>query len=77
MRNKLKIAVRSGDEKEIRELKEHISNLSARISILRRDVIVCERIDNQKPVIDERIDECKKLNIRKERNHDEQFRRSR
>lgn len=77
LRNKLKIAVRSGDEKEIRELKEHISNLSARISILRRDVIVCERIDNQKPVIDERIDECKKLNIRKERNHDEQFRRSR
>lgn len=77
LRNKLKVADRKGDEEELRRLKEHISNLSARISVLRRDVLVCERIESQKPVIDERIDECKKMNIRKEINHNEQFRRSR
>ena len=77
LRNKLKVADRKGDEEEVRRLKEHISNLSARISVLRRDVLVCERIESQKPVIDERIDECKKMNIRKEINHNEQFRRSR
>ena len=77
LRNELKVAVRNGDEKEIAKLKEHISNLSERLKKLRRDVLVCERIENQKPVIDERIAECKKMNIRKERNTNEQFRRSR
>ena len=59
LRNQQKVTVRNGDEKEIFELKEDIGNLSARLKKLRKDIIVCERIEGQKPVIDERMDKCR------------------
>ena len=66
LRNKLKVAIRSGDEKEENEIREHISNLSVMIKKLRRDIIICDRIEKQKPVIDERIEQAKESNSRKE-----------
>ena len=66
LRNKLKVATRSGDEKEENEIREHISNLSVMIKKLRRDIVICDRIEKQKPVIDERIEQAKEFNSRKE-----------
>ncbi len=66
LRNKLKVAIRSGDEKEEKEIREHISNLSVMIKKLRRDIVICDRIEKQKPVIDERIEQAKESNSRKE-----------
>ncbi len=66
LRNKLKVAIRSGDEKEENEIREHISNLSVMIKKLRRDIVICDRIEKQKPVIDERIEQAKESNSRKE-----------
>ena len=66
LRKKLKVAIRSGDEKEENEIREHISNLSVMIKKLRRDIIICDRIEKQKPVIDERIEQAKESNSRKE-----------
>ena len=77
LRNKLKVANRNGDEIEVAEIKEHISYLSERLKKLRRDIFVCEQIENQKPIIDDRIEEIKHPNQRKERKVNEQFRRSR
>ena len=66
LRNKLNIAIRSGDEKEENEIREHISNLSVMIKKLRRDIVICDRIEKQKPVIDERMEQAKEFNDRKE-----------
>ncbi len=77
LRNKLRVAVRNGDEKDIEELKDHISNLSERLKKLRRDIFVCERIENQKPVLDEKIQECNEMTMRKEKTRNEHIRRSR
>ena len=66
LRNKLKVAIRSGDEKEEDEIREHITNLSVMIKKLRRDIVICDRIEKQKPVIDERIEQAKESNSRKE-----------
>lgn len=66
LRNKLNVAIRSGDEKEENEIREHISNLSVMIKKLRRDIVICDRIEKQKPVIDERMEQAKEFNDRKE-----------
>lgn len=66
LRNKLKVAIRSGDEKEENEIREHITILSLMIKKLRRDIVICDRIEKQKPVIDERIEQAKESNSRKE-----------
>ena len=55
-----------GDEKEENEIREHISNLSVMIKKLRRDIVICDRIEKQKPVIDERIEQARESNSRKE-----------
>ena len=66
LRNKLKVAIRSCDEKEEDEIREHITNLSVMIKKLRRDIVICDRIEKQKPIIDERIEQAKESNSRKE-----------
>ena len=53
-------------EKEEDEIREHITNLSVMIKKLRRDIVICDRIEKQKPVIDERIEQAKESNSRKE-----------
>ena len=76
LRSMLKTAERKGDTKEIYELKDDISNLSVRLKKLRRDILVCDRIEEQEPKIEEKIDKAKESNM-KEMMKDEQFRRRR
>lgn len=76
LRSMLKTAERKGDTKETTELKDDISNLSARLKKLRRDILVCDRIEEQQPKIEEKIDKAKESNM-KEMKRDEQFRRCR
>ncbi len=75
LRNKLKIAVRGGDEKEIYEIKEDIRLLSERMGKLRKRIRICGKIEEQKPVIDERIADCRGSINRKEMKRDERIRR--
>ena len=76
LRSMLKTAQRQGDEAEASKLKNDISNLSARLKKLRRDILVCDRIEGQEPKIEEKIDKAKESNV-KEMKKDEQFRRRR
>lgn len=76
LRSMLKTAQRHGDEKEVIELKDDIFNLSERLKKLRRDILVCDRIEEQQPKIEEKIDKAKESNM-KEMMRDEQFRRRR
>lgn len=76
LRSLLKSAERKGNESEITELKEDISHLSERLKKLRRDVLVCDRIEEQKPKIDEKINKAEQLN-EKELMKDERIRRRR
>lgn len=61
LRSKLKTAQNHGDENEERELKGHISDLSGRMKILRRNITVCERIEQKKPEIDEKLQDIKEI----------------
>lgn len=55
-RNKLKTAVRKGDEKIIAEIKGTISLFSERLKILRKDINTCERIEKTESEIENKID---------------------
>lgn len=61
LRSKLKTAQNHGDENEIRELKGHISDLTGRMKILRKNITVCERIEQKKPGIDEKLQDIKEI----------------
>lgn len=76
LRSMLKTAERKGDTNEITELKDDISNLSARLKELRRDILVCGRIKEQQPKIEDKINKANESNM-KEVKRDEQFRRRR
>lgn len=54
-RNKLKTAVRKGDEKKIAEIKDTISLFSERLKILRKEINTCERIEKTEPEIENKI----------------------
>lgn len=54
-RNKLKTAVRNGDEKKIAEIKGTISLFSKRLKILRKDINTCERIEKTESEIENKI----------------------
>ncbi len=77
LRNDLKKAVRMGNTAEQSELKYHISVLSQKIKKCRRDITVCERILEDKPMVEEKlrqIQDYSKTNQRKEHNNYERFR---
>jgi len=76
LRSQLKSAERKGDTDKITLYKKDISVLSARLKKLRRDILVCDRIKEQEPKIEEKIDKAKESNV-KEMMKDEQFRRRR
>lgn len=76
LRSMLKTAERKGDTNETTELKDDISNLSARLKKLRRDILVCDRIEEQQPKIEDKINKANESNM-KEVKRDEQFRRRR
>ena len=75
LRNMLKVAVRSNDEKEIAEIKNSISVLSQRMNTLRKDIRICDRIQNDEPKIENKINEIMNDKERKEMSTDERFRR--
>lgn len=54
-RNKLKSAVRKGDEKEIAEIKDTISLFSERLKNLRKDINTCERIEKSESDVESKI----------------------
>lgn len=55
----LKAAKRKGDTDKMTVYKDDISLLSARLKKLRKDIVICDRIEAQKPVIDERMNKCR------------------
>ena len=69
LRNKLKCAVRKGDESEILNLKSEISLFSERLKILRKDIKICERIEEKEPDIESKLD--KVLEVEAERKNKE------
>ena len=71
----LKAAIRSGDEKEISELRDHISTLTEKMKYLRKDIRICDRIQEQEPKIENKINEIVNDKERKEMSTDERFRR--
>lgn len=75
LRKMLKAAVRKGDEKEVSKLKDHISTLTERMKILRKDIRICDRIQEQEPKIENKINEIINDKERKELSTDERFRR--
>lgn len=75
LRKMLKAAVRKGDEKEVSKLKDHISTLTERMKILRKDIRICDRIQEEEPKIENKINEIMNDKERKEMSTDERFRR--
>ena len=75
LRNMLKVAVRSNDEKEIAEIKNSISVLSQRMNTLRKDIHICDRIQNDEPKIENKINKIMNDKERRELSTDERFRR--
>ena len=75
LRKMLKSAARVGDEKEVKELRDAISTLSERIKILRKDIRICDRIQEQEPKIENKINEIMNDKERREMSTDERFRR--
>lgn len=75
LRKMLKAATRQGDEKEVTDLKDHISTLTERMKILRKDIRICDRIQEQEPKIENKINEIMNEKERKEMSTDERFRR--
>ncbi len=68
LRNKLKAAVRADDYDEQYELKDSIKTLSQRISVLRRDIQVSERLLYDEPVIEEKLKEVREHSDRTKEN---------
>ena len=73
LRNMLKVAVRSDDQKEIAKIKSAISNLTERAKLLRKDIRVCERIETTEPEIESKINTIMNDKQRKEMTVDERF----
>lgn len=74
-RKMLKTAARKGDETEVAKIKDEISLLTERMKILRRDIRICDRIQEQEPKIENKINEIINDKERKEMSTDERFRR--
>lgn len=75
LRNKLKVAIRNNDKKEIAEIKNAISTLSERMKILRKDIRISDRIQATEPKIEEKINKIMNDKERREMSVDERFRR--
>ena len=74
-RKMVKAAARKGDETEVAKIKDEISLLTERMKILRKDIRICDRIQEQEPIIENKINEIMNDKERKEMSTDERFRR--
>jgi len=74
-RNELKVAIRNGDEHNIRIARNAVSDATERMKILRKEIRICGRIQEQEPKIENKINEIMNDEERKEMSTDERFRR--
>lgn len=74
-RKMVKAAGRKGDETAVAKIKDEISLLTERMKILRKDIRICDRIQEQEPKIENKINEIMNDKERKEMSTDERFRR--
>lgn len=74
-RNELKVAIRNGDENKIRIARNAISEATERMKILRKEIRICDRIQEQEPKFENKINEIMNNEERKEMTTDERFRR--
>lgn len=74
-RKMVKAAARKDDETEVAKIKDEISLLTERMKILRKDIRICDRIQEQEPKIENKINEIMNDKERKEMSTDERFRR--
>ena len=65
-RKMVKAAGRKGDETEVAKIKDEISLLTERMKILRKDIRICDRIQQQEPKIENKMNEImndKNINV--------------
>lgn len=74
-RKMLKVAARKGDETEVAKCKSEISLLTERMKILRKDIRICDRIQEQEPIFENKINQIMNDKERREMSTDERFRR--
>ena len=67
LRNELKRVKRSGNEKREAEIKGQIKDISARLSVLRKDIRVCDRVIARDTQVKNKMDELHEHAIRQER----------
>ena len=78
-RNALKRAVRADDFPKQQEYKDEIALLSARLSLVRKQMKICERILTDEPIVEQKLQTVRAFtdNLkRKEQTQDEHIRRS-
>ncbi len=63
-RNELKKAVRAEDEFRQRELKSDISSISNRLNVIRKQLKICDRITDNEPRIENRLNDIRNLSER-------------
>lgn len=71
----VKAAARKNDAKEVAELRDAVSTLTERMKILRKELRICDRIQEDEPKIENKINDIMNDNERKEMSTDERFRR--
>ena len=74
-RKMLKVEARKGNETEVAKIKDEITLLTERMRILRKDIRICDRIQEQEPEIENKINRIMNDKERKEMSTDERFRR--
>lgn len=71
----VKAASRKNDAKEAAELRDAVSTLTERMKILRKELRICDRIQEDEPKIENKINDILNDKERKEMSTDERFRR--
>lgn len=71
----VKTAARKNDAKEVAELRDAVSTLTERMKILRKNIRICDRIQEDEPKIENKINDIMNDKERKEMSTDERFRR--
>ena len=64
LRNELKRAVRAEDEATQHTLKSDISSISNRLNVIRKQLKICDRITDNEPRIENRLNDIRNLNER-------------
>lgn len=71
----VKAAARKNDTKEVAELRDAVSTLTERMKNLRKNIRICDRIQEDEPRIENKINDIMNEKERKEMSTDERFRR--